>query len=141
MFTHKVWLPPTRSNSCSCSTLNSLLCDSRGNSAISSKKSVPLSASSNRPLRRSLAPVKAPFSCPNSSDSNKLGVKAAQFTLIKACLLRLLNLYKLRATSSLPVPFSPRISTVVSVSLTNLICSNMVWNTWLCPTSPESCQS
>ena len=89
--------------------------------SLNSKNKVPLSASSKRPLRWSLAPVNAPFSWPNNSDSSKLGVNAAQFTFIKACSLRLLSLYKLRATNSLPVPFSPSISTVLSVSLTSFI--------------------
>ena len=41
---------------------------------------VPLSASSNRPSRRSAAPVKAPFSWPNSSLSSRVSGSAAQLT-------------------------------------------------------------
>jgi hypothetical protein len=34
-------------------------------------------------MRRATAPVKAPFSCPNSSDSSRLSGMAAQLTLMK----------------------------------------------------------
>ena len=47
-------------------------------SLISSSRSVPPSASSNRPLRSLSAPVKAPFSWPKSSDSSRLVDRAAQ---------------------------------------------------------------
>ena len=39
---------------------------------------VPLSAISNRPLRLYIAPVNAPFSCPNNSLSSRLSVRAPQ---------------------------------------------------------------
>ncbi len=39
------------------------------------------SASSNRPIRRNRALVKAPFSCPKSSDSSRASGMEAQFTL------------------------------------------------------------
>jgi hypothetical protein len=42
---------------------------------------VPPSASSNRPRLRAVAPVNAPRSCPNSSDSISSGGIAAQLTL------------------------------------------------------------
>ena len=45
-------LPPTRVNSRSCSTRSSLTCADSGISPISSRKSVPPSASSNLPRRR-----------------------------------------------------------------------------------------
>ena len=48
-------------------------------SPISSRKSVPPCADSNLPLRRAIAPVKAPFSWPNSSLSSSVSVRAAQF--------------------------------------------------------------
>jgi hypothetical protein len=44
---------------------NSFTCASSGSSPISSRNSVPPSASTNLPTCRSVAPVKAPFSCPN----------------------------------------------------------------------------
>ncbi len=50
IFTLIVLLPPKRSNSPSWSTRRSLACSSRGSSPISSKKSVPPSASSKRPI-------------------------------------------------------------------------------------------
>ena len=40
---------------------------------------MPLFASSNRPVRLAVAPVNAPFSCPNSSLSNRLAGSAAAF--------------------------------------------------------------
>src|SRR3990170_2783436 len=49
-------------------------------SPTSSRKRVPPSASSKRPLLRPVAPVNAPFSCPNSSDSISSSGIAAQFT-------------------------------------------------------------
>src|SRR5580704_3260573 len=61
--------PPTVVYSPCCSTRKSLVCASIGMSPISSRKRVPPSACSKRPELRVLAPVKAPFSWPNSSDS------------------------------------------------------------------------
>ena len=49
-------------------------------SPTSSRNSVPPSASSNRPSLRLMAPVKAPFSCPNSSDSSSVSASAPQLT-------------------------------------------------------------
>ena len=73
--------PPTRSNSRSCSTRRSLICSAGVTSPISSRNSVPLSASSKRPSLRLMAPVKAPFSWPNSSDSSSVSASAPQLTL------------------------------------------------------------
>ena len=64
-----VSLPPTRSNSRSWSTRSSATWTGGGSSPTSSRKIVPPAASSKRPRRRSRAPVKAPFSWPNSSDA------------------------------------------------------------------------
>ena len=47
-------------------------------SPISSSMSVPRWAASNLPIFRSVAPVKAPFSWPNSSLSSRVSVSAAQ---------------------------------------------------------------
>jgi hypothetical protein len=55
-----------------------LICIAGVVSPISSKKMVPPPAASKRPIRRSTAPVKAPFSCPNSSLSKSCGESAAQ---------------------------------------------------------------
>ena len=54
--------PPTRSISRSCRARSSLACSRPSISEISSSSSVPPSASSNLPIRRATAPVKAPFS-------------------------------------------------------------------------------
>ena len=79
---------------------------------------MPPSAASKRPTRRASAPVKAPFSWPNSSLSTSSRLIAAQFTATKGACLRALCWCSAWATSSLPVPLSPRISTVRSVSAT-----------------------
>ncbi|MBA7683500.1 hypothetical protein ES703_91869 [subsurface metagenome] len=52
-------------------------------SPISSKNNVPLSVSSNSPFLSLAAPVKAPLVWPNSSLSNKVSVRPAQFTGLK----------------------------------------------------------
>ena len=59
---------------------------SGGSSPISSRKMVPPFASSNRPSRRRVAPVNAPFSWPKSSEEISDGARAAQFTLTKGAL-------------------------------------------------------
>ncbi len=82
-------------------------------SPISSRKSVPPSACSNRPRRSSVAPVKAPFSWPNSSDSSRSAVNAEVLSAMNALAARGLCRCSARATSSLPVPDSPMISTVM----------------------------
>ena len=62
--------------------LNSLTCDERGSSPISSRKIVPLFAASKYPFLVSFAPVKAPFSCPNNSLSIVPSGIAPQLTAI-----------------------------------------------------------
>ena len=80
---------------------------------ISSIKSVPLSAISNLPFLPVLfAPVKAPPSYPNNSDSIRVSGKAVAFILTIRFLLLPLKLCMAWATSSLPVPVSPFIMTV-----------------------------
>src|SRR2546427_12727543 len=106
-------LDPTGSNSCSCRTRRSFTRVSRGSSPISSRKIVPPSASSKRPTRRSRAPVKAPFTCPNNSLSTRPAEIALQFTFTSGRSRRALRLWIARAISSLPVPVSPRMSTLV----------------------------
>src|SRR2546426_9252306 len=85
---------------------------------------VPPSASSNRPRRLWVAPVKAPFSWPNSSDAINAGGIAAQFTRTNARPERRDSLWMARATSSLPVPVSPLMRTVESVGATLVTCDN-----------------
>jgi len=61
-------------------------------------------------VRRLLAPVKAPRSCPNSSASIKVSGKAAQLTATNGLGRRPPPSCSARATSSLPVPLSPVIT-------------------------------
>ena len=78
-------------------------------SPISSRKSVPPSACSKRPRRWATAPENAPFSWPKSSLSTSSAGTAAQFIFTNGCSRRGERSWTARATSSLPVPFSPRI--------------------------------
>ena len=64
-------LSPTGRISPSCSTRSSFACSAGVVSAISSRKSVPPSATSKSPLRSPTAPVKAPRRWPNSSLSRR----------------------------------------------------------------------
>jgi hypothetical protein len=91
-----------------------LACNGGDISAISSRKIVPPSASSKRPMRVLLAPVNAPFSWPNSSLSSRVSGIAAQFTLIIGPVARKLHAWMTSARISLPTPLSPVISTRVS---------------------------
>ncbi len=105
--------PPTRKNSLSASTRNSRVCSANDMSPISSRNRVPPLACSNRPMRRSVAPVKAPFSWPNSSDSSSSAAIAEVFSATKGAAARGELSCSARATSSLPVPDSPVMSTVM----------------------------
>jgi DNA-binding NtrC family response regulator len=103
--------PPSRKKAPSWMARSSLTCIAGPISPTSSRNRVPPSASSNFPRRCWLAPVKEPFSWPNSSLSiNSCGM-AAQLSLTKGWPLRRLFSWMARATSSLPVPFSPVMST------------------------------
>src|SRR6185436_6733031 len=62
--------------------------------------------------------VKAPRSYPNSSDSSSCSGNAAQFSATNGRVLRGDAAWMNRATTSLPVPDSPEMSTVVSVAAT-----------------------
>src|SRR6202022_1359541 len=119
-------LPPTRSNCRSWSTRSNVIWVSAGSSPTSSRKIVPECASSKRPWRRCTAPVKAPFSWPNSSDAIKEEGIDAQFTLINAWPERCECLCTARAINSFPVPVSPMISTVESVGATFTILESKV---------------
>ena len=81
-------------------------------SPISSRNSVPPSAVSKVPRLRAAAPVNAPFSCPNSSLSSSVSVRAAHETATNGARWRGLRAWMARASSSLPVPLSPRIRIV-----------------------------
>jgi hypothetical protein len=86
---------------------------------ISSRKIVPPSASANFPFFVVVAPVNAPRTWPKSSDSSSVSGMAAQFTLISGMSRCALRSWMARATSSLPVPVSPVMSTVLLVSATS----------------------
>ena len=80
---------------------------SSGMLPISSKKIVPLSASSKRPFFGYTAPVNAPFTWPKRFDSSKSGGRLPEFTVMNALSARAECRWNARATSSLPVPLSP----------------------------------
>src|SRR5438874_318784 len=84
--------PPTRSTTPLSSTRSSLACASGPRSPTSSRNSVPPSAISKRPWRRSVAPVKAPRSWPNISDSTRSRGSAALLTVTNGLLPRALCL-------------------------------------------------
>ena len=60
-------------------------CSNGGISAISSSSKVPPSANSKHPARIEAAPVKAPFSCPKSSDSINVSGIAEQLMPMNGC--------------------------------------------------------
>ena len=100
-------VPPTRKNSRLSRARRSLAWRAKAISPISSRNTVPVPATSNRPGLRSIAPVKAPFSWPKSSLSTRFSGMAAQFTATKGCVAWGEPRWIARATSSLPVPLSP----------------------------------
>ncbi len=109
-----VLLPPIRVTSSSWSTLSNLLCIFKSISPISSKKRVPVLASSNLPIRRVCASVNAPFSWPKSSLSiSSLGM------LLNLRLQKFYFTWRIIMNGfgycSFPVPVSPVIETVIFV--------------------------
>jgi len=68
-------------------------------------------ANSKQPVRRSIAPVNAPFSWPKISLSIKVSGMAAQLIGMKGLVRRGLRSWIVRATNSLPVPLAPVIKT------------------------------
>src|SRR6185503_16395280 len=94
-------------NSRSCMTRRSLAWVSRGMLPISSKKSVPLSASSKRPFFEYTAPVKAPLTCPKRFDSRRSCGNDPELTTMKGLSALEEFVWMALATSSLPVPLSP----------------------------------
>ena len=103
--------PPTRTTSPSCTTRSSRTWAAGGSSPTSSRNSVPPSACSNQPFRRLTAPVNAPCSWPNSSESISSGEIAPQFTRRNGPLRNAEWSWMARAMISLPVPVSPNSST------------------------------
>ncbi len=120
---------PTLITTRSCNARSSFTCSVTGISPISSRNSVPLSACWNLPWRVATAPVKAPRTCPNSSDSIRFSGMAPQLTTTKGPLLRGLRAWISLAISSLPVPVSPVINTLMSVVAT----FSTLWNTSTTP--------
>ena len=114
-------LPPTRVNRPSCRARSTLDCVRADMSPTSSRKRVAPSASSNLPRRSSVAPVNEPRTWPNSSDSISSSGIAAQLTSTRGESARVERRWRNRATSSLPVPFSPVIRTRASVGATREI--------------------
>ena len=72
---------------------------------------MPPFASTNLPACFSVAPVKAPFSCPKRIDSTRFSGSAPQLTVTKGLPRRSDAPWIARAISSLPTPDSPSIST------------------------------
>ncbi len=68
--------------------------------------------------------MKAPFSCPKSSDAISEGEIAAQLTRMNARAERFDRLWIARAINSFPVPVSPETRTVESVGATFATCAN-----------------
>ncbi len=108
----------------SCKARNSFACNAIGISPISSSNKLPPLASCNRPLRDFLAPVNEPAEWPKNSLSNNSCGIPAQLTAKKGPSARSLSACRALATSSLPVPLSPLISTGPCARPITLICSN-----------------
>ncbi len=85
-----------------------------GVSPISSRNTVPPSAASMRPIFWPAAPVKAPFSWPNSSLSSRDSLSAAQLMRVIAPLRPDIS-WMVEASTSLPTPVSPRMSTLAAL--------------------------
>gem|GEM_PF-2115449 len=117
--------PPTRSKRLSWSTRRILIWTFWLISPISSRNRVPSLASSKRPFLRACAPVNEPFSCPNSSLSRSDSASAAQCTFMNGLSARGDRLCIASATSSLPTPDSPVMSTLAFVGATRRTRSNM----------------
>lgn len=89
----------------------------------SSKNSVPPSVSWKYPFLALSAPVKAPLTYPKNVDGASYAESEPQSTATKGLPERLLFSCRWWAICSLPVPFSPSISTLISVAATNFIAS------------------
>ena len=111
---HLRLLPPTRSTSRSCSTRSSLACSAQRQLAdLVEEQGAAVGLLEERRARRRVAPVKAPFSWPNSSLSSSVsGMRGAVDGDERAARRARRCRGAARATSSLPVPVSPVMSTV-----------------------------
>ena len=111
-----VLLLPRRSKDFSSKILSSLVCRVRLISPISSRKSVPSFACSNLPILSLSAPVKAPRSWPKSSLSSRFSGILEQLIFTKGLFRRWLLKWTVPARRLFPVPVSPVIRMVESVS-------------------------
>ena len=109
---------PSGTTSRSCNTRSNFAWSPTGISAISSSRIVPLFAARKKPSPPDDAPVNAPFWCPNSIASSMLSGSAAQLIATNGPFLRGELLWIARASTSLPVPVGPLMSTVISASAT-----------------------
>ena len=100
------------------STRSNRACVVSGSSATSSRKMVPPFASSKYPLREVTAPVNAPFSWPNSSESMVPSGIAPQLTAMYLACLRGEYWWMMAGKNSFPAPLSPQTSTDRSMGAT-----------------------
>ncbi|MCY1180604.1 hypothetical protein D9M73_210600 [compost metagenome] len=128
------WLPPRRSTTRSWSKRSSFTCTSMLMLSISSRNNVPPLANSNLPMRRFCAPVKAPGSWPNNSLSTTDSANAPALMATNGPSRRDDRSCSARATTSLPAPVSPRISTSALVAARAPICSRRRAIGAQCPT-------
>ena len=98
----------------SCSRRSSLACTSEVSPPISSRNNVPPSAARTRPGLLSIAPVKVPFTWPNSSLSINVPTSVAESTGGNTLSSRGEVWCSARATNSLPTPLSPMVNTGVA---------------------------
>ena len=105
----------------------------------SSRNIVPPSASSKYPLRASVAPVKAPFSCPKSSESIVPSGMAPQFTAIYLACLRAEYACIICGKNSFPTPLSPTTSTDRSVGATRRATLKARFSSSELPIIPKRC--
>ena len=109
-------LEPRRVISRSCRTRRSLACMARGMSPISSRKRVPPSAYSKRPCAVAAGVGEGPADVAEEFVFEGGFVEAGAVEGDEASALRRREFWwRARATSSLPVPDSPRIRTLISV--------------------------
>ena len=127
---------PTRMYSPVSSTLNSLACVANGSSPTSSRKSVPLLAAPKYPSRSPIAPVKAPFSCPNSSLSIVPSGMLPQFMAKNLLCLRAELSCIILGITSLPTPLSPTINTDKSIGATCMAIWSALLRAGEFPTTP-----
>ncbi len=111
------WISP------SCRARSSFACTGAESSPTSSSTSVPRFACAKNPSRALVAPVNAPRAWPKSSASASSPGMAAQLKRMRGPAARRLSAWMSEATSSLPVPVSPRMSTVMSFGAIRLAAS------------------